>query len=96
MVGGSYSFTRAGIANCEQHGITPREIWEVVASRQRMFVPVGHRSRLVAGRTDEGRWLGFLAQESDRQADEWEIVAARELDDQEIKNVRQARGDHDA
>jgi hypothetical protein len=96
MVRGSYSFTRAGLVNCRQHGITPAEVWEVVNSDERVFLPVGIQSRLVAGQTRAGRWIGFLARECAGEPDVWDIVAARGLGDNEIKNVRQMRGDHDA
>jgi hypothetical protein len=96
MVRGSYNFTRAGIENCRQRGITPAEVGEVVNSNDRVFLPVGAQSRLVAGQTGAGRWIGFLAQESPHEPDVWDIVAARELGDQEIKNVRHVRGDGDA
>lgn len=93
---GSYNFTRAGLRNAGQYGITPRELWEVIGSTSRVFVPVGDRSRFVVGRTLAGRWLGFLAQESEHEADVWDVVAARELDEQEITNARRVRGDRDA
>jgi hypothetical protein len=96
MVRGSYHFTRAGIVNCQQHEITPEEVWEVVNSGERVFLPVGIQSRLVAGQTRAGRWIGFLARESAEEPDMWDIVAVRELGDPEIENVRQMRGDRDA
>jgi protein-L-isoaspartate O-methyltransferase len=79
-----------------EHGITPRELWELLDSDGRLFVPVGERSRFVVGQLGSGRWIGFLAQEAEDQDEVWDIVAARQLDQQEISQVRRARGDRDA
>lgn len=74
-----------------EYGITPRDLWRILESNGRLFVSVGTRSRFVVGQLEEGRWIGFLAQEIDDEDDVWEIVAARELDEQEIDQVRRAR-----
>lgn len=90
-----YRLSLQGSDNALKNGVTPREIWQVLEGDRRLFVPVGERSRFVAGQTSSGRWIGFLAQEADTD-DVWDIVAARPLDEQEIKQARQARGDQDA
>lgn len=90
-----YRLSLQGSDNALKHGVTPREIWELLEADGRLFIPVGERSRFVVGQTLAGRWIGFLAQESDTD-DVWDIVAARPLHEQEIKQARQVRGDHDA
>jgi hypothetical protein len=90
-----YRLTLWGAENALQHDMTPRDLWQVLESDGRLFVPVGERSRFVVGQLASGRWIGFLAQEADEEDDVWEIVAARELDEQEIRQVRRVRGDRD-
>ena len=92
----SYRLTLQGADNALEHGITPRDLWQILETDRRLFVPVGQRSRFVVGQLASGRWIGFLAQEADDADDVWDIVAARELDEQEIQQVRRARGDRDA
>jgi hypothetical protein len=96
LVRSIYRLTLQGADNAMEHGVTPRDLWQIIESTGRLFVPVGEQSRFVVGQLESGRWIGFLAQEADAEDDVWEIVAARELDEQEIKQVRRARGDRDA
>ena len=91
-----YRLTLEGADNAAAHGVSARELWQVLESDRRLYVPIGDRSRFVVGELEGGRWIGFLAQEADDQDDVWDIVAARELDDQETRQARRARGDHDA
>ncbi|HET9657501.1 MAG TPA: hypothetical protein VFP72_19270 [Kineosporiaceae bacterium] len=89
---GSYNFTRAGIANAEQHGITALEVWEVLDSDRRLFSRVGERSMIVLGATEAARHLLVLVSESADEPDVWDIVAAREMSQQEISQYWRARG----
>jgi uncharacterized DUF497 family protein len=91
-VRGSYNFTRAGIANAEQHGITTLEVWEVLDSDRRLFSRVRERSIIVLGATEAGRHLLVLVSEAADEPDVWDIVAAREMSQQEISQYRRARG----
>lgn len=89
---GSYNFTRAGLTNAAQHGITTLEVWEVLDSARRLFSRVGDRSMIVLGATGTGRHLLVLVCEAEHEPDVWDIVAARELSPQEISQYRRARG----
>lgn len=89
---GSYNFTRAGIANASQHGITTLEVWEVLDSDRRLFSRIGERSMIVLGATGTGRYLVVLVSEADLEPDVWDIVAVREMSQQEISQFRRARG----
>jgi uncharacterized DUF497 family protein len=91
-VRGSYNFTHAGIANAAQHGITTLEVWEVLDSDRRLFSRVGERSMIVLGATQVGRHLLVLVHEAEHEPDTWDIVAAREMSQQEISQFRRARG----
>jgi hypothetical protein len=91
-VRGNYNFTRAGIANAAQRGITPLEVWEVLDGGRRLFSRVGEQSMIVLGATDQGRHLLVLVSESDHEPDVWDIVAAREMNMPEISQFRRARG----
>ncbi|HET9658248.1 MAG TPA: hypothetical protein VFP72_23050 [Kineosporiaceae bacterium] len=88
---GEVNFTRAGILNAAQHGITPAEAWEVVDSHERVVVPVGDLSRLILGFTSSGRGLAILVQEADLEDDVWDIVGVRELRLEEVTAVRQVQ-----
>lgn len=90
-VKGEVNFTRAGILNAAQHGITPAEAWEVVDSHERVVVPVGDLSRLILGFTGSGRGLAILVQEADLEDDVWDIVGVRELRPEEATAVRQVQ-----
>lgn len=92
----SYRLTLQGADDAMQHGISPRELWQVLESDRRLFVPVGERSRFVICELESGRWIGFLAQEAEDTDDVWEIVAARELGEAEVRQARRVRGDQDA
>jgi hypothetical protein len=92
-VGSLYRLTLPGVENALEHGVTPRELWRVLESDGRLFVPVGARSRFVVGQLESSRWIGFLAQEVDGEDDVWEIVAARELDEREVDQVRRLAQD---
>lgn len=88
---GEYNFTPAGILNARQHGIQPHEVWELLESDLRVIIPVGAASRLFLGITDQGRSIAVLVQESDAEADTWQVVAARETSDAEDAAVEGLR-----
>jgi hypothetical protein len=88
-VQGEVNFTRAGLLNAAQRGITPTETWEVVDSHQRIVVPVGEQSRLIMGFTPSGRGLAILVQEAELEDDVWDIVAVRDLRAEEALAVQQ-------
>ena len=88
---GEYNITTAGFRNAQQHGITPREIFEVLDCDVRLFRRVGDQSMVIAGPTDTGRHLVILVTEADLEPDVWDIVAAREMSDPEITSYRKAR-----
>jgi uncharacterized DUF497 family protein len=90
-VQGEYNITTAGFRNAQQHGITPLEIFEVLDCDVRLFRRVGDQSMVVAGPTNAGRHLVILVTEADLEPDVWDIVAAREMSDQEITSYRKAR-----
>lgn len=89
---GSYNFTHAGITNAAQHGIRTLEVWEVLDSDRRLFSRVGERSMVVLGATRVGRHLLILVREAESEPDVWDIVAAREMSQEEIGQFRRARG----
>lgn len=93
---GAYNITTAGLRNAAQHGITPVELFEVIDSRTRLFSRAGDRSMLVLGTTPTGRYLVVLVTEADLEPDVWDIVAAREMTEQEITNYRTVQGGSDA
>ena len=90
-VKGEVNFTRAGLLNAAQRGITPEQTWEVVDSHERVVVPVGDQSRLMLGFTAAGRGLAILVQEADLEDDVWDIVSVRDLRPEEVTAVRQAQ-----
>ena len=93
MARGSYNLTRALLRNAADHGVEPREVWEVVSSERRLFVEVGQGRRLVVGQTLACRWLALLADEAVAEgAGVWDITAARELDEAEIESALKALG----
>ena len=92
LVRGSYNFTRAGLANADQHGITTLEVWEVLDSDRRLFSRIGDRSMIILGATEAGRHLVVLVAEADLEPDVWDITAARDMSQQEISQFRRARG----
>ena len=92
----SYRLTLHGADNAMEHGVTLLDLWQLLESDGRLFVPVGERSRFVVGRLPSGRWIGFLAQEAEDCDDVCDIIASREPYEQEIGQVRRARGDRDA
>jgi uncharacterized DUF497 family protein len=91
-VRGDYNFTRAGIANAAQRGITTLEVWEVLDSDRRLFSRIGKRTMIVLGATNDGRHLLVLVREADHEPDVWDIVATREMTTQEISQFRKVRG----
>ena len=79
---GDYNFTRAGLRNAEEHGITPYEVWQMLSSDRRVFRAVegDDHSRVIIGATDAGRYIVVLVQEDPNdEPDSWDIVAARSL-----------------
>ena len=68
------------------------DVWEVLDSDRRLFSQVDDQSMIVLGPTDEGRHLLVLVSESDLEPDVWDIMAAREMNLQEISQYRRARG----
>jgi hypothetical protein len=94
-VQGQYNFTRAGLRNVEQRGITPVEVWEVIESGQRLFTPVGGTQKVIYGRTAHGRYLAVLVEEDEFEDDVWDVLAARELSDREIRQLRGVHGGGD-
>lgn len=93
---GEYNLTAAGLRNAAQHGITPVEVFEVLDSRNRLFRRVGDQSMLVLGVTAAGRYLVILVGEADLEPDVWDVVAVREMGEQEIVSYRKVRGGSDA
>jgi hypothetical protein len=90
-VKGEVNFTRAGLLNAAQRGVTPTETWEVVDSHQRIVVTVGEQSRLIMGFTTTGRGLAILVQEAELEEDVWDIVAVRDLRAEEALAVQQVQ-----
>lgn len=88
---GRVNFTRAGIANAAQHGITPAETWEIVDSPERMIMTVGEQSRAILGFTRTGRGLAVLVQEADLEDDVWDIMAVRDMRPGEAAMVRKVQ-----
>jgi hypothetical protein len=84
-VKGNYNFTRAGLRNAQQRGITPAGVWQVMQSDRRVVRTVGENSRVVIAATEAGRFLAVLIQEDPNDEDDtWDIVAARELPTQDV------------
>lgn len=88
---GQYNLTTAGLRSAADHEVTALELFEVLDSQGRLFGRVGDQSMLVLGVTSTGRHLVILVTEADLEPDVWDIVAAREMRDQEITNYRQVR-----
>lgn len=93
---GSYNLTLAGFRHAEQHGITPEEVWEVLGSERRLYSPVDRHQTVIYGATAAGRFLALLVREDDFEDDVWDIVAARDMTEREISELRRLRGgDHE-
>ena len=83
-----YSFTPEGLRAVELAGIAPQEVWEV------LHVPAGRRMirhlqdvdlTTVCAATGAGRYLMVALQESALEAGDWDIVAARDLQADEVE-----------
>jgi hypothetical protein len=86
-VKGSYNFTRAGLLNADDHGITPDEVWQMLNSASRVFRSLDgdDRSRVVIGVTEAGRYIVVLVREDlDDDLESWDIVAARDLPEGQV------------
>ena len=92
---GNYNFTRAGLRNAEEHGITPAEVWEVVGAEGVLYTPVGENRTVVFGATAAGRYLAVLVEEDQYEDDTWDIVASRDMADEEISALRRLMGGGD-
>ena len=75
-----------------KHRITILEVWEVLDSDRRLFGRVGERAMIVLGTTQSVRHLLVLVHEAEHEPDTWDIVAAREMSQQEISQFRRTRG----
>ena len=85
---GEINLTRAGLLNAAQHGITPEEVWQIAGADNRVIHPVGEASRMILAYTRQGRGLAILVQESQLEDDVWDVVAAREMTEQEATHVQ--------
>jgi uncharacterized DUF497 family protein len=87
-VKGNYHFTRSGLLNANEHGITPDEVWQMLNSMSRVFRSLDEdddRSRVVIGVTETNRFIVVLVREStDDELEGWDIVAARDLPEEQI------------
>lgn len=93
-VRGNYNFTRAGLRNAEQHGITPKEVWEMLSSTKRLFRAVegDDHARVIIGATDAGRYIVVMVQEDPNdEPGSWDVVAVRELPEAQVAVYEQIR-----
>ena len=82
---GDYHFTRAGLLNADEHGITPDEVWQMLNSVSRIFRSLDDHSRVVIGVTEANRFIVVLVREDpDDELEGWDIVAARDLPEEQI------------
>jgi hypothetical protein len=84
-VGNRYSFTADGLANLTVCGIGPDEVWVALHGRRRLSRPLGEDGAAIFGVTSTGRYLMVLVVESASEDNDWDVVAAREMSDEEIE-----------
>ncbi len=79
-----YSFTGQALGNLEVYGITPGEVWEALHAKRRFSRQIGAEAAAVFGVTGRGRYLVVLVIESGLEDNDWDVVAAREMDAEEV------------
>jgi hypothetical protein len=68
-------------------------VWQVLTGSRRLARAVGQSSRVVIGATERGRFLVVLVQEDPHDEDDsWDIVAARDLPEEQVEAYRRLIG----
>jgi hypothetical protein len=78
-----YSFTPEGLHNIAVYGLTPVQVWSTLTALRRVSRHLGDEldetdTKVVFAQTEAGYLVVFLA-ESDRDDNDWDIVAARRM-----------------
>jgi hypothetical protein len=78
-----YSFTPEGLHNIAVYGLTPAQVWSTLTALRRVSRHLGDEldetdTKVVFAQTEAGYLVVFLA-ESDRDDNDWDIVAARRM-----------------
>lgn len=79
-----YSFTADGLANLAVYGVDPHEVWEVLHTSPRMTRQLTGDAVGIFGITARRRQLLVLVVESTQEDNDWDVVAARDMDTEEI------------
>jgi len=79
-----YSFTAEALRNLEIYDIAAQEVWEVLHASRRLTRHLDADAAAVFGVTGAGRYLVVLVVESALEANDWDVVAAREMNADEV------------
>lgn len=87
-----YSFTTEALQNIEVYGISAVEVWQVLHASRRLTRHLSAEAAAIFGVTAAGRYLVVLVVESATEDADWDIVAARDMNADEVdvfdRNVR--------
>jgi uncharacterized DUF497 family protein len=84
LVKNRYSFTPEALHNLQVYGITAEEVWEVLHAARRLTRHVAEDAAAIFGLTAAGRHLVVLVVESTTEDNDWDIVAARDMNADEV------------
>jgi hypothetical protein len=97
-----YSFTADGLHNLAVYGVTPADAWSALTALRRVVRHLGDELdetdlKVVFAQTNGGYLAVFLV-ESDRDDNDWDIVAARQMWPDEVAMFDKvaAGGKHEA
>lgn len=79
-----YSFTGHALHNLTVYGVAPGEVWEALHAKRRITRHLTGEAAAVFGITNRGRHLVVLVAESGLDDNDWDIVAARDMDTAEV------------
>ncbi len=79
-----YSFTADALQNIEVYGITGTEVWRVLHASRRLTRHLSADAAAIFGVTGAGRYLVVLVVESAQEATDWDVVAARDMNADEV------------
>ncbi|GAB0107996.1 hypothetical protein JMUB6875_69990 [Nocardia sp. JMUB6875] len=78
-MGDRYSFTSDGLHNIRVYGVKPGEVWEALHSKRRLVRHLDAKASALFGLTHTGRYLVVFVLESADEDNDWDVIAAREM-----------------
>ena len=88
---GHLSWTPEALDNIASFDLVVEEVMQVLRSPNRLTRHLGDDAACVYGTTGTGRYVVVLLGESDNVDDDWDILAARDMTETEIKHFEARR-----